>query len=160
MNRLTTLGLLSLAILATPAGGVEIEPEFLSGGKVYSTDPDSCNQSQVGPDDSSVVFFLDRRGVSGYEFGCNFLSFLDARFDAEDVSGSVLAIAVCGDDSGITRGNTFHMAEYSPGILNVTSQNDYLLSFLPAYHDAVTSEEDTSEDWYLIEREFHLCPQN
>ena len=149
MKRLSAFARLFPALLAAglvlPAQAAELPP-FLSAGQVWSTDERACGNPEEGI--VEVFFTASAEGVFGYEFGCNFASFMPVR-SADGEVYSWVAVAACGDDSGITRPDLFAFTQYED-VLTVTSQNDFQWS---------TGREQTEEEaqWSLVNREFALC---
>ncbi len=122
-------------------------PDFLSNGKTYATTPAGCAGfgDSDAPDDALQI---TAEGIWGYEFGCTFVEFLPVRMNSQpgNVSGHV-AIASCGDDSGISRPDLINMSFYD-NIIYATSQNDYVAS----YH-----QEEDARQFGIVEKSFALC---
>jgi hypothetical protein len=126
-------------------------PPFLANGETYVTDTKACADNADTGD--SPVFHLSRDGLFGYEFGCTFVQFLPvADHTTPNEPYAWIAIASCGDDSGISRPNMINFTPSEGGVLYVTSQNDYL-----SYLQNPPSGEDGAEDWSLVERQFDMC---
>ena len=121
-------------------------PEFLSGGQVWATDPAGCAAGEGGEE---VYFTLRADGVYGYEFGCTFAQFLPARTSEGETVGWI-AIASCGDDSGISRPDLFNLSAYD-STLTVTAQNEW-----NSTNDGAEQSEEELR-WSLVHRDFALC---
>ena len=114
--------LVSLVLMCGSAIAQEV-PDFLFG-KTYATEPAACG-SMMDYDGDGLKITKD--GISGLEFGCQFLNF---RADRDKESGKVfgyVATVNCGDDSGINRPDLISMSHWD-GQLMVQSQNEYVLS--------------------------------
>ena len=141
------LNLLLAPLLASQSFAGEV-PEFLANGQKYATDVKACTAE--GGDESEALV-LSASGIAGYEFGCNFLQFLDVKDDTDGGAYQFLAISVCGDDSGVNRGDMITLTPSIDDQVLVTSQNDYALQ---------QSRGDSSdgEETLLIEEGFTRCP--
>jgi hypothetical protein len=131
-------------------GAADEIPSFLSKGQSYASDPKVCKgmDAEGAPEDGLIV---KADGLSGYEFGCTFVQFLPVKFADVDEINSYVAIASCGDDSGITRPDAISLSYYDDQLV-VTSQNDYNL--------AGAKPNDGKGDPYLegiVEKHFDLC---
>lgn len=145
MNRLIFL----LAALAMPARAVAGEaPDFLAGDRTWGSSTQACKAID-GED--SMAFTLSRKGIYGLEFGCNFLDFLPVRDDNTGEIFGVVAIASCGDDSGISRPDMFNIS-INENTLYVTSQNDYVYVLSKGFE----TQSDPVESG-IVERQFELC---
>lgn len=141
--------------LTSSAAIAETAPGFLANGQKYTTGNTSCDV-QAGLLETPV-YILASDGIGGYEFGCSFVDFHSVEHnETADGFEEVLAIAACGDDSGINRGNTFHIIKSDKGTLRVTSQNDYLLSFVTS-KNSDGADSDVDDPWSLVDREFVPC---
>lgn len=127
-------------------------PPFFSAGQMYAEKQENC----VGPDDA-VEFerpmVLTGEGLSAHESGCQFVEFKPVIYSFAEPAAepdSYLVTAACGDDSGITRPDVFHM-HYYDGKLTLTSQNDYMYDLLRQ------REEGDWESWGFVNLEFEMC---
>lgn len=144
-----TLHLISFVGFLVPSAlaiSAEI-PDFFEGGKTYASDWKACVgfAGDGAPDDSNTI---DQSGVFGYEFGCTFVDFKPVSYNGRITS--YIAMASCGDDSGINRPDFFDISFYD-GNVTVTSQNDYI-------YDTLRPREDgDGESWGFINKQFELC---
>lgn len=138
------------AALVSASGGSAMgeTPAFLSGGQKYATTPGACTSPDEGEGEGLTV---TQSGLFGYEFGCNFASFLPVRSEGESEPFIWIAIAACGDDSGISRPDQFTIGFYE-NALNVTSQNDYVAAASKGF-DENTDHFQTG----IVEKRFELC---
>ncbi|MGF1501297.1 MAG: hypothetical protein ACFBSD_05735 [Paracoccaceae bacterium] len=119
------LGLPILMVLAVgsgaPAGadGAGAPPEWLSGR--YASDPAACPADGLAED----ALVLDAPLLTGYEFGCVLLGFWPVRWSPTDPGEATVALASCGDDSGITRPDLLSIIREPDGTLTLQSQNEY-----------------------------------
>ncbi len=149
MKRLAVIG----CCAALPFGGSALAaelPDYLMGGQTYATNQKACGGFQDGdlPDDS---YNLGATGIFGYEFGCVFVDIKPVIYpDNEDPVFSHIMTASCGDDSGVTRPDTFHFSYYE-GILTVTSQTDYLYQLLRP------SEGENTGSVGFVNTQFEMC---
>ncbi|MFZ1813013.1 MAG: hypothetical protein WBO55_00500 [Rhizobiaceae bacterium] len=126
-------------------------PSFLAGGQVYATTPEACKGLDAGGDESGGLK-LKADGISGYEFGCQFVDFIPVRYvDVPEVT-RYIAIASCGDDSGITRPDMIDLSIFDDAV-TATSQNDY--NYAMSRLDA-SSDNDPFEAG-IINEQFALC---
>ncbi|MGI9350296.1 MAG: hypothetical protein ACR2O3_01935 [Rhizobiaceae bacterium] len=108
------------AISSVHAGEV---PDFLKD-RVFSTDTASCGDVSEGDG-----LQLTKEGIFGPEFGCTFLGFKEDRDEDTGRLYMVVALANCGDDSGINRPDNITLSPYlEGGQVIVQSQNEYVVS--------------------------------
>ncbi|MCG6858712.1 MAG: hypothetical protein LJE67_11680 [Salaquimonas sp.] len=122
-------------------------PFFLANGQKYVTDTKICSGKDT---DETDALQLTAKGMFGYEFGCNFLQFLDVKDSGDGSVYQYLAIAACGDDSGISRGDMITLTPSGDDQLRVTSQNDYVVELSQG------GDDDTQGSW-IVEKEFTRC---
>ena len=138
-----------LAVLAVPVSAFAGEaPAFLSGDRTWGSTPQACKSLES---EDGAALTLSRKGIYGYEFGCNFLDFLPVRDDATGEMFGMVAIASCGDDSGISRPDMFNIT-VNENTLSVTSQNEYTA--------AQSKDSDGQTDPFatgIIEKPFEPC---
>ena len=110
----------TVAFSSAVAGEV---PDFLKG-RVFSTDTASCGDVSEGDG-----LQLTKEGIFGPEFGCTFLGFEEDRDRETGRLYMVVALANCGDDSGINRPDNITLSPYlEGGQVIVQSQNEYVIS--------------------------------
>ena len=137
---------LALAALATPAAAQEIPPFLADGGK-YATDATSC----AAEIEEAEGYQLTAKGLYAYEFSCTFTSFQSVRYnDGDNEPDEYIAIASCGDDSGISRPDMILLMPSDENMLFLTSQNDYAIS-------SVWEKDGESGLKWLVQREFKRC---
>jgi len=135
--------------LAAHAGDI---PSFLSAGQTYAEKQEYC----LGPDEEAEFerpMNINAEGMSAHESGCQFVEYkpIIHSFDEPGAEpDSYLVTAACGDDSGITRPDIFHLYHYE-GTLRLTSQNDYMYDLLRP------REDDDWETWGFVNLEFTMC---
>jgi hypothetical protein len=138
-----------LAVSALPIQAFAGEaPAFLSGDRTWGSSPQACKAID-GED--AMAFTLSRKGIYGLEFGCNFLDFLPVRDGEGGEVFAVVAIASCGDDSGISRPDLFNIS-VNENTLYVTSQNDYAYVLSKGFE----TQPDPVESG-IVEKQFELC---
>ncbi|MCB1464765.1 MAG: hypothetical protein KDJ90_20660 [Nitratireductor sp.] len=142
---LAALGVMAASTLAH----ADAIPSFLSDGQKYVTDIKACTAEVVEETD---ILQLTKDGVFGYEYGCNFVQFMDVRDVGDGKVYQYLAISACGDDSGVTRPDMFTMMPSDEGRLYITSQNEYLTQL------ALERSSTSTEGHWIVEKEFVRCP--
>lgn len=140
------LGALIVSAAADQAAGET--PAFLDGGKKYATAPGICQSLDDGEGDG---YTLTATGVFGYEFGCNFATFLPVRAEGETEPFIWVGVAACGDDSGISRPDSFTLGFYEDRVV-VTSQNDYVSAESKGFDEKVDHFKTG-----IIDKTFELC---
>lgn len=149
MTRTAFIGCFAALSLGSSALAAEL-PNYLNAGQTYSTNQKACGATQDGdlPDDS---YTLEKNGIFGYEFGCVFVDIKPVVYaDNDDPVFSHIMTASCGDDSGVTRPDSFHLSYYE-GILTVTSQTDYLYELLRP------SEGENTGFTGFVNTQFEMC---
>ncbi len=137
-------------LMAGPAIGFADEmPQHLASGKTFFSDWRACVGFADGnaPDGS---YTLGRSGIYGYEFSCIFVDFkpeIDASGTGE--AWGHIAMASCGDDSGVSLPDVFNISFYENQI-NVTSQNDY------RYYLLRHREDGDGESWGFVNMQFEM----
>jgi hypothetical protein len=116
---------LALALLAT-GSAIAGPPEFLSG-KRYTATEAGCTGGGEETDDIGTLLELNETGIYTYEFGCSFLEFWPGD-DPNSEQFLQTVLASCGDDSGITRPDTFSLVFNDGDVPSVVvqSQNEYV----------------------------------
>ncbi len=130
-------------------------PRFLQG-KVYSTNASQCGDTvNANPD----TLQLSKEGIYGEEYSCQFLEF---KTESDPSSGriySVVAIATCSDDSGITRPDLISMSPYEEGgQVIVQSQNEYIkgeMELMIAQQPGKDFPEKNSHAW--VSDTYNIC---
>lgn len=141
-------GFLALAVAPSLAAD---QPKIFAEGQKYVTDVKACSAAEGETDDALQ---LTAKGLFGYEFGCSFVQIHPIRFEDSDDIYQYLAIAACGDDSGVSRGDNIVISDNGDGSLRVTSQNEYVVQLV-----LERNGESTGANW-IVEREFTRCPTN
>jgi len=131
-----------VTLLAGPAFADDA-PGFLGGDAKYVTKAEVCTSEEL--DDALQI---SERGMFGYEFGCNFLDFLEVK-DSDGQAYQFMAVAACGDDSGVTRPDLIMLTPSDDGMLRVTSQNDYVTQ--------LARGDDGADIKWIVELEFTRC---
>lgn len=96
--------------------GTTFDGTYARSEAACRADPDAGEM-----DDSLRV---DSAGISGYELYCQFAG-LQLLTDDGTIKDFV-TLAACGDDSGITRPDSFWIAVYDDGRMTVQSQSEYI----------------------------------
>ena len=146
MRSLFLFALLQVALSAGPVMAGEIPP-FLAGGQKYATAPANCTDATG----SETGLSISAAGMFGRESGSSLLASPRGRDDARPEPIGYVAIASCGDDSGISRPDMLNIS-LSEGGIYVTSQSDYTI--------AASRPFDGRTDPFakgIIEERFELC---
>jgi hypothetical protein len=154
------MGACAVALLGAFPAAAQAVPEFLADGARFVRNTDLCNPPENSEFEGTLE--ITEAGIFGYELGCPFLSFLpDIDRETREVHGWV-AISNCGDDSGITRPDSFTLIfdEYA-GSLTVQSQNEYALgealSRMPRENGG---ESDPFEAASWLSGDYVICPKS
>ena len=141
---------LSMALAAEFASAADA-PKFLKGKK-YSTDPAECSVAEPAESEALV---LSEQGVFGYEFGCVFVGFFEEK-SADNSSVSHIAVASCGDDSGITRPDLITLIlQPDKRTLTVQSQNEYVVA--EAVRLAKKDQQGDDDNLSFVSKDYTLC---
>jgi len=139
-----------LAVATLSPAVADDAPSYLANGGMYVSDAEACSASNA---EEAAGLQLTAKGLFGYEFGCTFASFLPVRLDdGDDEPDQHIAIASCGDDSGITRPDMIVLVPNGEDSLIVTSQNDYAIM-------SVWEKDEPSNIKWMVQREFLRCPR-
>ena len=123
MYRMTALMTVLIAALGASASAQDADaPDFIDG--TYATDPKAC-KADANPEETQALT-IDSNGIYGFEFGCTFLDNW-SELNGEETTGYI-ALASCGDDSGIIRPDFISIIPEGDDELRVQSQNEYAIS--------------------------------
>ena len=117
------IALVSLMLVGLAAPSLAADaPAFLNDK--FASDPEACKKDANMEELDALT--IDKSGIFGFEFGCTFLEFWNEQQDGK--TKSTIALASCGDDSGIIRPDMITMILEGEGELRVQSQNEYAIT--------------------------------
>lgn len=128
MHRSFVTWAIALVLAAGGISGAAAEagskmPGFLKD--TYASNPKACVTNAYGESEASGLTIKDG-AIYGTEFSCQFLSYTPVKWAATDEINEYVAMASCGDDSGITRPDLISIQHYE-GTLRLQSQNEYVV---------------------------------
>lgn len=146
----------AICAVATPSVAQEL-PSFFEGIKLYSRDLGFCPGNPNSPETEGTLQ-ISKAGLYGYELGCTFLAFAAVKDPESGVVYGWQAQAQCGDDSGITRPDSFALYfNEGDNTVTVQSQNEYVLGTMLSMTERPDNN-DPFEEASWLSGNYALCP--